>query len=86
MSRNVKPTPAQIAFREGLIACMRQHGDALDATELLAVACHLVGQLIAMQDQRKYTLAKVMEMVSANIEQGNAEVIDGLLNSTGGTA
>lgn len=86
MSRIVAPTPQMIAFREGLIACMRQHGDAMDATELLAVAAHLVGQLIAMQDQRRWTTEKVMELVSSNIEQGNREVIDGLLNSTGGTA
>jgi hypothetical protein len=43
------------------------------------VASHLVGVLIAVQDQRKVT----REMVARNIEAGNAEAIDGLAKTEG---
>ena len=85
-TRSHTPTAQQLAFRRSLEACMKQHGETLDAVELLAVTSHLVGQLIALQDQTRWTSDKVMELVTANIQQGNREVIDGLLNETGGTA
>jgi hypothetical protein len=80
------PSQQQLAFRRGLEACMKEHGQTLEAIELLAVTAHLVGQLIALQDQRTVTPAMAMDLVSSNIEQGNREVIDGLLSATGGTA
>jgi len=63
-----------------------EHGKTLDASELLAVLSHLVGQLVALQDQRVVTPEAAMELVSSNIEQGNAEVIARLLNEAGGNA
>ncbi len=78
------PTLQHKAFRDSLIACMREHGSSMDAADLLAVASHFVGQLIALQDQRKWTSEKIMAMVSANIEQGNQEVIGGLLDAPAG--
>lgn len=82
----VDPTGAQVAFRHALLEVMKQHGAALDAAELLAVASHLVGQLVAMQDQRTMTPAMAMALVGQNIERGNQEAIDSLLLQTGGHA
>ena len=83
----VKPAaPKHTAFRDDLVAVLKKHGDQLTASEMLALAAHLTGQLVAMQDQRAMTPSQAMEIVAANIEQGNREVIDGLLDSTGGTA
>jgi hypothetical protein len=84
--KNIKPNEKQLAFRKALEQAISDHGRELKAEELLAICSHFVGQLIAMQDQRIYTPEMVMEFVSANIEQGNSEVINKLLNETGGTA
>jgi hypothetical protein len=46
-----------------------------------------VGQLCALQDQRKFTGQMLMDLVATNIEQGNASVIEGLMNAApGGSA
>lgn len=58
----------------------------MQADEILAVLSHMVGQVVAMQDQRRYTPDSVMHLVSMNIERGNEEAIASLLNETGGTA
>ena len=84
--KQVEPTAAQKAFRSALLAVMQQHGAELQAEELLAVAAHLVGQLIAMQDQRTMSPAVAMQLVGQNIERGNLEAIDNLLLQTGGHA
>lgn len=84
--KQVEPTRAQKAFRHALLDVMKQHGAELKAEELLAVAAHLVGQLIAMQDQRTMTPAMAMQLVGQNIERGNLEAIDNLLLQTGGRA
>lgn len=84
--KSKQPTSAHKAFRDALIATMAQHGSDLQADELLAIASHLVGQLIALQDQRTMTAAMAMEIVMRNIEGGNADAIDPLLTQTGGRA
>lgn len=80
------PNAAHMAYRKAIEQAMRDHGATLQADELLAVTAHLVGQLIALQDQRVMTAEMAMHLVQVNLEQGNREVVDGLLNSTGGTA
>jgi len=62
-------------FRDELTAVLRKHASRLSAMEMLALAAHLVGQLIAMQDQRSLTPAMALKLVSDNIEQGNREAI-----------
>lgn len=50
------------------------------------MVAHFLGQLIALQDQTRFKPDQVMTLVAQNIEAGNREVIDGLLNNTGGQA
>lgn len=78
------PTPAQLAFRKGLEATIAEHGQTLDAVEILAVLSHLVGQVIAVQDQRAMTPDMAMHLVGTNIEVGNREVVQGLLMAAPG--
>jgi hypothetical protein len=78
-----QPTPQQLAFRNALLETFRKHGAEMDASELLAVASHFVGQLIALQDQRRFTSATVMELVTRNVEQGNQDAINSLMNTGG---
>lgn len=80
------PSPAHLAYRHAIEQAMRDHGATLQAHELLSITAHLVGQLIALQDQRVMTPAMAIELVQSNMEQGNREVVESLLNSTGGHA
>lgn len=74
-TRVQQPTPAHRAFRDDIIALLKKHAGHLSALEMLALACHLVGQLIAMQDQRKVTREMALQILMKNVEQGNAEAI-----------
>jgi hypothetical protein len=81
------PTPQHFAFRAAMEAAVKEHGATLDAVEILALLCHLVGQVVALQDQNRYTSTQIMELVGRNIEQGNSEALTHhLLNNTGGNA
>ena len=72
---------------ERQIACMKKLRAALDPEltpeEMLGIVCQLVGNLIALQDQRKYSPKAVMAMVSANIEIGNQEACREVASATG---
>lgn len=78
--KSIKPTREQIAFRDDMLAALRRH-QHLRPDEMLAVASHFVGQLVAMQDQRKLTPAMAMQIVASNIEAGNQGVIEELSGS-----
>lgn len=84
--KSIKPRADHLAFRKALEAAVAEHGKSLDAMELLALLAHLVGQVIALQDQRTVTPRMAMEVVESNIELGNRDVVDRLVHQTGGTA
>ena len=73
-------------LRNGFIAAIRKSAPDMPADEILAVVCVFVGQLVAMQDQRRFTPASIMELVSYNIEAGNKMVIEDLFKAKGGNA
>ena len=81
-----KPRPEHRAFLDELLGVLKKYGDKLDAVDMLAVAAHLTGQLVAMQDQRKMTPTMAMEIVAQNIEQGNAEILAELTGKSAGAA
>lgn len=73
--------PNVVKMRESMLDAMREFGDDVSAEEMLALTSHLVGQMIALQDERKYTSEMILKLVHSNIEQGNAEAIfDVMLN------
>jgi hypothetical protein len=84
--KSLAPSAQQLAYRRALEAAMAQHAASLDAVEILAVLSHMVGQVIALQDQRTMTSQMAMAIVANNIEHGNREVVDRLLTETGGHA
>lgn len=55
----------------------------LNPVEILAIAANMIGKLIALQDQRVVTPAMAMEIVANNIEYGNKQIIDSVLQSKG---
>lgn len=74
MIKSIAPTNEMTALRNDIIAVCNKHGE-MDATHMLATLSYTVGQMIALQDQRKYTAGQIMELVSSNIEAGNAAVV-----------
>lgn len=81
--RSIQPELRHAAFRADLLAVLDKHAGHLDSSEMLALASHAVGQILALQDQRTMTNDRAMEIVASNIEVGNSEVIDNLMNSKG---
>lgn len=72
--KTVKPSPGVIAFVDDLKATLGRH-QHLSAEEMLAGTSQLVGNLMALQDCRKYTEADIITLVEKNIETGNVEAI-----------
>ena len=81
-----RPNAAHTALRDDMVSLIRKYGANLEAAEILAIAAHMVGQLIALQDQRKVTREIALQIVTANIEQGNQEVVSKLANESDGIA
>lgn len=79
----VKPTEIHQHFSNDIKELLGKHKDKLSAMEMLALASHLVGALVALQDQRAHTPDAVMKLVRDNIEVGNKEVIDNLADFEG---
>jgi hypothetical protein len=61
-------------MRLDVIEAMRPYDD-IPAVEQLALICVFVGQLIALQDSTRYSPEKIMAMVAANVELGNAQLL-----------
>lgn len=72
--KHIKPSPVHTAFRDDMVGMLRKH-QHLPPDEMLAVASYFIGQLVAMQDQRKLTPAMAMQIVANNIEAGNQHTI-----------
>ena len=73
--RSKAPTPAMEAFRSDLLAVLNKHAGALDASEMMALAAYTTGQIMAMQDARKWSPSQAMDVVAKTIEAGNAQAI-----------
>lgn len=71
------------AFREEVTELLRKHGEKLDQQELLALLSQMVGQMVAVMDQRRFTPAGCFAIIKANIEAGNKGLVDSLLKSKG---
>lgn len=70
-----EPTGAGHAFRDDWLDLLNKYVGTLDASEMLALAAYSVGQMLAMQDARKWTPEMAMEVIARNIEAGNAQAI-----------
>lgn len=55
----------------------------LPPIEMLGVMAVILGQLIAVQDQTRFSRAGIMDMVARNIQEGNEAVIATLQNIRG---
>lgn len=73
----------EVAYQD-LCKLVDKHADKISAKELLAVAANMLGKLVALQDQRTMSPATAMEIVAQNIEHGNKQVLELLMQSKGG--
>ena len=83
--KSISATPDMEAFRTDLLALLNKYTGTLMAEHMLALASQATGQLAALQDQRRFTPAMVLQIVQENFEAGNSMVLAGL-NHTKGTA
>lgn len=82
--KTIKPNEKHQAFHNDAVELLRKHGEALPAVEILALCSQLVGQVLALQDQRTMTPAMGMELIAVNIEMGNKGAIEDLLGDVKG--
>lgn len=75
MIKSKAPTPDMEAFRNDILAVLNKHAGTLDASEMMALAAYTTGQIMAMQDARKWSPAMALDVVAKNIEAGNAQAI-----------
>ena len=83
--KSVEPNAADTALRDDIMALIKKHLTPDTADRVLAIAAQVVGQSIALQDQRTMTHDRIWALVTANIEHGNRMVI-ALLHETKGSA
>jgi hypothetical protein len=74
-----KPSERHKALRLAVLALIKKDAADIPAEEVLAVMSYTVGQLVAMQDQRRFTPDMAMQIVANNLEAGNADAIADLL-------
>lgn len=80
------PSKVAVECRETILAAMQPFKHQLSGMEIVAILSYTLGQCIAMQDQRTVTKEMIWELVGANIEKGNAMVIDELAEKSEGNA
>jgi hypothetical protein len=85
-TKTVPASDAVKAFRTDCIAVLVKHAGALPADQMLAMAAHLVGQILAMQDQRTVTPAMGLALIGDNIETGNREALAEVSSAAGGAS
>lgn len=67
-------------FYQDIVKVMNKHTRHLGSEEILAIIANMVGKLVALQDQRTMSVRMAMDIVSKNIEQGNADAVAVLQN------
>lgn len=79
-----KPHKMHKNIRKDLRLVIHKHMPQGATAELvLAIASQIVGQLLAMHDQRKHTPAEMVQLVQANIEAGNQQFVAELMKADG---
>ena len=74
----MQPSPVHEAFRTDLLDLLRKHAGDLSADAVLALSAYAVGQIIAAQDKEKMTPDQAMDLVSKNIQMGNAHALEAM--------
>ena len=82
--KTIKPQKLHKNIRKDILAIVHKHTPEGGTAEIvLAIASQVVGQLLAMQDQRKYTVNQIAELIQTNIEAGNQQFVADLMRADG---
>lgn len=81
---SIQPDDRHQALMAAFKDALKTHGLGLAPIEWLAIASQFVGLLTGAQDARQYTSDDVMEVVAANIQQGNRDFINAMTIEHGG--
>lgn len=82
--RRIPTNEKHIALKNAVLNAAGPYINELPANEVLAIFSQLVGMLIAMQDQTKYSNDAVFRLIEANIEIGNQSVLATMFDNTKG--
>lgn len=82
MSLHLTSAEHEVTYQE-IVKLLDAKAGKLDAMDILAVAANLVGKLVAMQDHRLYTPVQAMEIIAANITEGNKQALAELHKAKG---
>lgn len=81
--KKIAPSQADKALHADIAALCKRHLTPDTADRVLAVAAQFVGQVLAMQDQRKLTSDMAMQIVIENIQAGNRHALEEIQNTKG---
>lgn len=70
-------------FKRDVDKLLKKHCARLPPDHLLAVAAQVVGQIVALQDQRTMTGERAMAIVAENIQEGNRAIMETLAKTKG---
>lgn len=79
----IKATDKHQQVHKDFTDVLRKHQD-LSALEMLALTSQLVGQLLALQDQRAMSKEQYLEVVIKNLENGNLGAVETFLGDVKG--
>jgi hypothetical protein len=85
-TKSQEPSEVAVKCRQAVLDAIGPFREHLAGTEILAILSYTVGQVIAMQDQRNVTMEMLWKLVGANIEAGNAQIINSLARESEGSA
>lgn len=77
--RVIKATERHQAMHKELTSVLKKYADEMSAEEILALTAQLVGQTLALQDQRTMTMERAWDIIGRNIEAGNQHTVEMLL-------
>jgi len=75
-------TRHEVAYQD-LCKLVSKHANELSSLQLLAIAGNMVGKLIAMQDQRSISAEQALEVLFYNLQAGNKQILDQIMQSQG---
>lgn len=83
MTKRIEATSRMEEAYQAIFAALRPYSDELGGIGMLALFSQIVGKMIAVQDQTKYSRDQIMDMVGRNIEEGNQQVVSALMSPQG---
>lgn len=83
--KSVQPSEADKALHVDIAALIKRHLTPDTSERVLAIASQVVGQVLALQDQRTMTKKMAFDVILSNIELGNQSALASI-HETKGTA